>query len=111
MALVVLASFILPILAIAACSQSNTARAELKDLDGRVVGEAILAAASDAGSVEIILRVHDFPTGTHGVHIHDIGKCDSPGFVSAGGHYNPSGNQSFPRMMMWRPRPEGDSSV
>ena len=92
-ALALLACVVLLVLATAACSQSNTARAELKDTGGRVVGEATLISASDRGGVEITLRVHDLPPGTNGVHIHDISKCDSPDFVSAGGHYNPSGNQ------------------
>jgi hypothetical protein len=23
------------------------------------------------------------------VHVHTVGKCDAPGFTSAGGHFNP----------------------
>jgi Cu-Zn family superoxide dismutase len=67
----------------------------LKDHGGRVVvvDEATLIAASNTGGVEITLRVHDLPPDTNWFHIRDIGKCDSPDFVFAGGRYNPNGNQ------------------
>ena len=76
-----------------ACSQSNTARAELKDADGRAVGEATLVAARDSGGVTVTLDVRSLPPGTHGVHIHDVCRPDPPAFASAGGHYNPGGKQ------------------
>ncbi len=91
--LVMLAALALLALATAACSQSNTPRAELKDAGGQVVGEATLTAASDGAGVQITLRVHDLLPGTHGVHIHDVGKCDPPEFTSSGGHFNPHRKQ------------------
>ena len=33
----------------------------------------------------------DLPAGFHGFHIHTIGRCDAPGFTTAGGHFNPTG--------------------
>ena len=88
-----LAGVALLLVATAACSESNSAQAQLKDPGGRVVGEASLTATSDAGGVEIYLRVHDLPPGTHGVHIHDVGRCDPPEFTSAAGHFNSGGKQ------------------
>ncbi len=34
--------------------------------------------------------------GRHGVHIHEVGTCDAPGFTTAGGHFDPgpSGNSN-----------------
>jgi len=32
-------------------------------------------------------------TGTHGLRIHEIGRCDPPDFGSAGGGFNPIGKQ------------------
>ena len=90
---VLLAGLALLLLAATACSQSNTARAELKDANGRVVGEATFVAAEDAGGVEVTLNVHDVSPGIHGVHVHDVGRCDPPEFTSAGGHFNPDGKQ------------------
>ena len=31
--------------------------------------------------------------GEHGLHLHTVGRCDSPGFQSAGAHWNPAGRQ------------------
>ena len=35
-------------------------------------------------------RSRSFPPGTHGIHIHTVGKCEGPGFTTAGGHLNPA---------------------
>ena len=29
--------------------------------------------------------------GIHGLHVHTIGRCDAPGFTTAGPHWNPVG--------------------
>ena len=29
----------------------------------------------------------------HGIHVHAVGKCDAPDFMSAGGHFNPTMHQ------------------
>ncbi len=31
--------------------------------------------------------------GVHGIHVHAVGRCDSPDFASAGPHWNPAGRQ------------------
>lgn len=33
------------------------------------------------------------PPGVHGVHLYEVGRCDGPDFLSAGGHFNPDGKQ------------------
>lgn len=30
------------------------------------------------------------PAGEHGMHIHEVGRCDGPKFTSAGPHWNPA---------------------
>jgi Cu-Zn family superoxide dismutase len=38
--------------------------------------------------VLVSLDTAGLPPGRHGVHIHQIAKCEKPGFESAGGHWN-----------------------
>lgn len=38
--------------------------------------------------VEIKLKVKGLKPGTHGVHLHAVGKCE-PDFTAAGGHFDP----------------------
>ncbi|WP_420479335.1 superoxide dismutase family protein, partial [Brevundimonas sp. FT23028] len=63
------------------------------------VGHAMLKTAdgADAGMVTafrgprgLLFRVEGrgWPTGWHGVHLHAVGKCEGPGFTSAGSHVN-----------------------
>jgi superoxide dismutase, Cu-Zn family len=44
--------------------------------------------------VEITVSVTGLKPGAHGIHLHAVGKCETPGFTSAGGHFDPgpSGN-------------------
>ena len=39
--------------------------------------------------VLITLKVSGLKPGLHGVHFHAVGKCEAPGFTSAGGHFDP----------------------
>ncbi len=67
---------------------TTEASAELHDAAGRVVGLAQLT--EDANGVWITLVVNGLPWGAHGIHIHNVGRCDPPDFASAGDHFNPS---------------------
>ncbi|CAN5500573.1 superoxide dismutase family protein [soil metagenome] len=42
-----------------------------------------------AGGVHISGTISGLTPGLHGMHIHEKGVCDGPGFESAGGHFNP----------------------
>ncbi len=70
---------------------ARTARVELRNAQGAVVGRATLNDASQG--VAISLEVENLPPGLHGIHIHAVGQCDSPDFASAGGHFNPEGKK------------------
>ena len=72
-------------------SADNTARAELRNAGGQVVGTATLTQVG--GAVRIVLEAHGLPAGVKGVHIHAVGRCDPPDFTSAGSHFNPQGRQ------------------
>ena len=44
------------------------------------------------GLVHVDIATISLPAGTHGIHFHDVGKCEGSGaFATAGGHYNPMG--------------------
>ncbi len=62
-------------------------KVELKDAQGKSVGEVLLW---DQGTgVGVKLELHDLAPGVHAIHFHQVPKCEGPDFKSAGGHFNP----------------------
>jgi Cu-Zn family superoxide dismutase len=39
--------------------------------------------------VWVVAQVHGLTPGLHGFHIHEVGLCEPPGFLTAGGHFDP----------------------
>lgn len=66
-----------------------SATAMLVNATGTSVGKA--TATEVAGGLRYTLDVKGMPPGTHGAHIHTVGRCDAPDFATAGGHWNPTG--------------------
>jgi Cu-Zn family superoxide dismutase len=66
----------------------SAAHADIVDAQGKKVGTAAFRAS--ASGVRIDVNVSGFPPGTHGIHIHSVGKCEGPAFTSAGPHHNPT---------------------
>lgn len=66
----------------------KAAKAELKDATGKTVGTATFTAAKTG--VVMSVKGMGLPAGSHGIHIHTVGKCEAPGFTTAGGHFNPA---------------------
>lgn len=56
--------------------------------DGKKSGEAALTQLKKGVLVQI--HVTGLQPGTHGFHIHTVGKCDTPKFESSGAHFNPT---------------------
>lgn len=75
-------------LPIATAAAEPTARATLKDPQGKVKGEATFS--QDRGGVRVKVRVTGLAPGKHGIHVHAAGKCEAPDFKSAGPHFNPT---------------------
>jgi superoxide dismutase, Cu-Zn family len=73
--------------------QDDEARARLRNPAGKVIGEVKFEQERDGVNVRV--KVKGLTPGFHGFHIHAIGSCVAPDFVSAGGHFNPHG-QSHP---------------
>lgn len=59
--------------------------------EGKQIGSAQLVQKAD--KVFIHIEAEKLAPGTHGVHFHNIGKCEAPDFKSAGDHFNPMSKQ------------------
>lgn len=81
--------------ALAGCTTMNDA-----DMAMQPVGSATLSKAdgTPVGTVELLgsgaemqarISLTGLPPGPHGFHFHTTGRCEAPGFESAGGHLNP----------------------
>jgi len=66
-------------------------QAVLKDKAGQQVGLATFTEGSDGLRIEV--TGVGLPPGPKGIHIHAVGKCEPPDFVSAGAHFNPAGKR------------------
>jgi Cu-Zn family superoxide dismutase len=66
------------------------AAATIEDAAGATIGSARFT--EDArGTVHVNVTVRGLAPGSHGTHIHAVGRCDGPDFLTAGGHFNPTG--------------------
>ena len=60
------------------------ATAKMINTAGATVGTATITPTVRGTGVLINITLNGLPAGTHAVHIHTVGKCDTPDFVSAG---------------------------
>ena len=67
-----------------------TAKADVKDAEGKSVGEVSLEETPHGVLVSADFK--GLPAGVHAMHIHEAGKCEPP-FKSAGGHFNPGAKE------------------
>jgi Cu-Zn family superoxide dismutase len=75
----------------AAPAAAATAHADLIDAKGAKVGSAALSEA--AGGVHVAVKVQGLSPGKHGIHVHSVGKCDPPDFMTSSSHFNPTGKK------------------
>jgi Cu-Zn family superoxide dismutase len=75
----------------AALAQTPGAAADLKSASGESVGTATFG--QEAGGTRLTVEVKGLQPGPHGIHVHAVGKCDAPDFMTASGHFNPGMKQ------------------
>lgn len=70
------------------CAQGTPKEIEAKlyNADGDQVGTA--KVVQQTTGVKISIKAEGFTPGVHGVHIHEVGECKAPRFVSSGNHLN-----------------------
>ncbi|MDM5190539.1 superoxide dismutase family protein [Bacillus sp. DX4.1] len=61
---------------------------QLYNASGDKVGTA--KVAQQTSGVKVSIKAEGFTPGPHGLHIHEIGECKAPSFISAGNHFNPN---------------------
>ncbi len=66
-------------------------KALLMDASGKAVGTATIRQTSH--SLQLRVRAKGLAPGEKGLHIHAVGKCEGPKFITAGPHWNPDGKQ------------------
>jgi Cu-Zn family superoxide dismutase len=66
----------------------SVAHANIVNAQGKKIGTAEIRASGNGARIDV--NVSQLPPGTHGIHIHNVGKCEGPSFTSAGPHLNPT---------------------
>ncbi len=66
--------------------------AELREVNAQTAGDRDMKFMTGTKAVEITVTVSGLKPGAHGLHLHAVGKCEAPGFTSAGGHFDPGPN-------------------
>ncbi|MDQ6690855.1 MAG: superoxide dismutase family protein [Gemmatimonadota bacterium] len=72
----------------------SRARAIIYDLNGAPIGTAQIWQ-DPSGLVNVDIASLALPAGTHGIHFHEVAKCEggATAFSTAGAHYNPMGKE------------------
>lgn len=83
-------------LALSACATAPPtevvgATAQLIDTAGRPAGTASLLVNDTGPRMQV--QATGLTPGPHGIHIHEVGRCDGPDFTSAGPHWSPNAAQ------------------
>ena len=87
-----LTSLFLPMWWIVGCVPATPDRASavIRVASGIAIGKAQFQPVGE-DNVKVTVEVRGLTPGAHGIHVHEVGTCEPPGFVSAGAHFNPGG--------------------
>lgn len=66
-----------------------TGTAEFREVDAQLTPAHDMKYMTGMKAVEVTITVTGLKPGAHGVHLHAVGKCEAPGFTTAGGHFDP----------------------
>lgn len=72
-------------------SDAVVAQASLTFENGQSAGTVQVRGSGDHLVLDI--AVSGVTPGPHGIHLHTVGRCEAPGFTTAGGHLNPGAKQ------------------
>ena len=67
------------------------ASADVRDSSGLTKARA--TAVQVGSDLRVRVEASGMARGAYGAHVHEIGRCDPPGFTTAGAHWNPSGRK------------------
>lgn len=67
----------------------KTARATLVNAAGETVGSVRFERRGSSRALRVSVTARKLSPGFHGFHVHTVGKCEGPSFMSAGPHLNP----------------------
>lgn len=70
-------------------TDKRVARATLVNAAGEAIGTARFERRGKSRAVRVSVSVRKLSPGFHGFHVHTVGKCEAPSFMSAGPHLNP----------------------
>ena len=66
---------------------STMVTATVRNAGGSSLG--VVRLESVPGGVRLSGQLTGLTPGAHGIHLHAVGRCELPGFTSAGDHFNP----------------------
>lgn len=70
--------------AVTVAQTPSSATADLRTADGQSIGTVTFSQASQETLISIAFTNRTALVGSHALHIHAVGRCDPPGFGSAG---------------------------
>jgi Cu-Zn family superoxide dismutase len=65
-----------------------TGTVELREVNAQTSGAHDMKFMTGVRAVELTVTVTGLAPGAHGLHLHEVGRCEAP-FTSAGGHFDP----------------------
>jgi superoxide dismutase, Cu-Zn family len=72
-------------------ASKRIARATLVNAAGQTVGSVRFERRGKSRGLRVTVSARKLSPGFHGLHVHTIGTCEAPTFMSAGPHLNPAG--------------------